>query len=203
MNRLFGPLIVGIMLPTLMAQAEVPLKQMSTFHLPVLTPPSINLSQNLPQLNKEPDVKSFPKNSKRHITYDWSTVDLNTQTKLDELSLSRKYSGFLSDLSPEYTIDRNWLGLTQILEDKKKRAIRLIFCMNKRKKNVQPAQRTRIHVLWPGSRKRMRDQILVEKEYPVDISVANYRDGYAPREWNIALPSKKPKEVTVSLLWSF
>jgi hypothetical protein len=49
----------------------------------------------------------------------------------------------------------------------------------------------------------LKDHILIEKEYPIDISVANYKDGYAPREWNIVMPSKKPKEVIVSLLWSF
>jgi hypothetical protein len=201
MNRLFAPLIVGMMLPTIMAQAEAPL--ISAVHLPTFKPPSITTFKNTPQLNQELHLNMVATSSKRKMPYDWSKIDLNTRSMLDGLSFHRNYSGFLSETTSEYTIDRNWLGLTQILEDKKKRAIRFVFCMNKKNKNAQPAERSRIHVMWPGSRKRMKDQILIEKEYPVDVSVANYRDGYAPREWNIALPSKKPKEVTVSLLWSF
>jgi hypothetical protein len=201
MNRLYAPLIIGMIIPTMMVQADLLVNQISTSHLPLFNSPSINTFQNPIQLNNE-SVKLRPKESVRKLPYDWTKSDLNTKSMLDELSLNRNYSGFLSDVSPEYIVDRNWLGLTKIVGDRNKRSIMVVFCMNKKKKETQP-QRPRIHILWTGSKKRMTDQMLIEREYPVDVSIANYRDGYAPREWNIVLPNKKPREVRVSLLWSF
>jgi hypothetical protein len=33
--------------------------------------------------------------------------------------------------------------------------------------------------------------------------VARYNDGFAPGQWNMIMPRKKPREVDIALLWSF
>ncbi len=126
----------------------------------------------------------------------------------------RRYDGFLSSVSPDYKINRNFLSLTKVPNVNHKQAIMFVFLMNnnryERKRSssdintiLKDNPRTRMHVLWPGSKKINLEQKIIADEYPVDISIANKEDGYAQGEWNLVLPNKKPREVRVSLLWSF
>lgn len=113
----------------------------------------------------------------------------------------------IDDVSPEYVVDRNFLGLSKVPQDRRKRAIMFVFLMNKHK--VDPEKpvvlrdntRTRLHIM--GSKKIVNEQKIVDDEYPIDISIAKHDDGYASEEWNLVLPKGKPREVMVSLLWSF
>ena len=116
----------------------------------------------------------------------------------------RKYDGFLSAVSPEYTINMNFLLLTKVSYTRDKEAFMFVFLMNKDQFKAPVSRdnlRTRIHIL--GHKGIFPKQRLIENEYPVDVSIAKYDDGYAPEEWNLILPSKKPREVKVALLWSF
>lgn len=126
-----------------------------------------------------------------------------------EASLNQynKQKGLLDDVSPEYVVDRNFLGLTKVPQDRRKRAVMFVFFMNKHKVDpdkpvvLRDNTRTRLHIM--GSKKIVSDQKVVDDEYPVDFSIARHDDGYASEEWNLVLPKGKPREVMVSLLWSF
>ena len=143
-------------------------------------------------------------NLKRHIelaqiekdsSYKKDTFDLNT-------SGNNKYASFLSVVSPEYKINRNFLSLTKVSVNRRKQSFMFVFFMNKDKVNSnKDTSHTRMHVL--GPKRIMPEQRVIDDQYPVDVSVAKYDDGYASREWNLVLPNKKPREVTVSLMWSF
>lgn len=114
---------------------------------------------------------------------------------------------FLSDVSPDYKIKRNPLALTKVTANKHRRAFMFVFLMNKDSNKEQYRQTAgyshrQMHVLWTGSKKIVQPAA-IENEYPVDFSIANYDEGFASREWNLVLPNKKPREVTVSFMWSF
>ena len=64
-------------------------------------------------------------------------------------------------------------------------------------------QRPKMHILWSGPNKMMPQQKEIKNEYPVDVSIANDDDGYAPGELNLLLPKKRPNGVTASLMWTF
>jgi hypothetical protein len=144
MNRLYVPFIVGMMIPTLMAQADVPL--INPFHLIPIKPPTINISPPHP-ITPPPITPQIP-NKPTRVPYDWLKNNLHKPTLLDNLLSNRAYSGFLSDLSPEYIINRNRLGLTKIVQDRKKRAIMFVFCMNKRTiSGPSERRRAKIHIM--------------------------------------------------------
>lgn len=131
----------------------------------------------------------------------------------------------MSSVSPDYVINRNFLDLTKISKSRRKQSVMFVFLMNGKKDNTEEQQgigrllpkqtlfhydamdknhqRNRLHVMWTGPKKILKDQKVIENEYPVDLSIARYDDGYAPGEWNMVLPNKKPREVAVSLMWSF
>ena len=130
-------------------------------------------------------------------------------TPLNALSADNRHSyrssaGLISAISPDYTVKRGFLSLSKVSYTRHKEAIMFVFLMNKDKADITTAKdnpRARMHIL--GSKKIFPEQRLIENEYPVDVSIARYDDGYAPEEWNLILPSKKPREVKVALLWSF
>ena len=108
--------------------------------------------------------------------------------------------------------------MTKVPYNKSRRAFNFVFLLNK--ENIKPDRshdiydgrdaaslksgkgHTHMHVMWTGSKKLMPDQ-KVEQQYPIDFSLANYDDGYSARQWNLILPSKKPREVVVSFLLNF
>lgn len=142
---------------------------------------------------------------------------------LNSLPARNKYdqakpSGLLSEVSPDYAVNRNFLSLAKVPKDRRRQAIMFVFMMNKDKDKakaenekdqdpfgrlVAAAPRARMHILWTGPKKMVPDQKVIENRYPMDVSIAKYEDGYAPGEWNMVMPSKKPREVRVSFLWSF
>lgn len=113
---------------------------------------------------------------------------------------SPRYGGFLSEVSPDYHIKPR-LDLTKVPSEQRKKAFTFVFLMNK-KKPVE-ADRKHMHVLWTGSKKIMKDQKEFDDKYPVDVSMAQFDDGYAPGEWNVVLPDNKPREVAVAFMWAF
>ena len=119
------------------------------------------------------------------------------------------FAGFMSRISPDYTIKRNFLTLSKVSNSKHKKSIMFVFLMNGDKRGPKTSETPagkkhhRMHILWPGSKKAPIEQQVVDNKYPLDVSIANAEDGYAEHEWNLVLPNRKPREVSVSLLWSF
>lgn len=121
-----------------------------------------------------------------------------------------KYAGFLSRVSSDYNVKKK-VVLVKAQTTRNKEAIMFVFLMNKPKPVVTEATeklvknngRKKMHIMWTGSRKTLQEQKVIENEYPVDVSIDNYSEGYAQDEWNLILPNKKPKEVMVGLLWAF
>jgi hypothetical protein len=139
-----------------------------------------------------------------------------------ELYLKDKYehlrsSGLLSQESPDYKINKNFLSLTKVNAGRRKEALMFVFLMDKVKNEDQDAQneepkksifkklnpRNHMHVMWTGPKRMMKEQQFIENQYPIDFSVARYDEGYSNEELNVVLPSRKPREIAVSLLWSF
>ncbi len=158
---------------------------------------------------EQEDWFAAAKNNKDHI------VILATDNKNINV---RPSGGLLAEVTPDYRINKNSLALTKVPYTKDKRSLNFLFLMNKDKtysnksENSLVAEQTtvlkdnaraRMHILWTGSKKLMIEQKLIEHEYPIDVSIANYEDGYAPGQWNLILPNKKPRQVIFSLLWSF
>ncbi len=114
---------------------------------------------------------------------------------------------FLDRVSPEYKINRNFLTLNKVPTTRSKRAFMFVFLMNGQKKDPgldkEHKSRAHMHIMWPGSRKSLKEQKEIKDQYPVDVSIANYADGFSAGEWNLVLPNKKPREISISLLWSF
>lgn len=114
---------------------------------------------------------------------------------------------FLSEISPNYRFN-NSLPLTKVRNNPRKQSFMFVFLMNKDKakrlhRKTKDNPRSHMHLLWTGSKKLMPEQKVIENRYPVDVSIANYDDGYAAGEWNLVLPNKKPREVGISLMWTF
>lgn len=133
-------------------------------------------------------------------------------TTYNRLSYDKKYAtptsrDLLSEVSPGYNVKKGVRPLSKVSSDKRRRAIMFVFLMNKEKPDpnqaivVNEKTRGRLHVL--GSKKIFKEQQLVDNELPMDFTVAKYDDGFAAEEWNLVLPNKKPRELIVSLLWSF
>jgi hypothetical protein len=110
-------------------------------------------------------------------------------------------------ISSNYLLRQGTLQLNKVANNRRKRAFMFVFLMDKAKVDpnklvvAKDPARLRMHVI--GSKKIFPEQQATENEYPVDISVGKYNDGYAPQTWNCVLPSGKPREVAVSWLWSF
>jgi hypothetical protein len=114
---------------------------------------------------------------------------------------------FVSGMSPDYSLKKGPLQLNKVANNRRKRAFMFVFLMDKEKPDPdQPVvekkePRGRVHVM--GSKKIFPEQQLVSHEYPIDISAARYEEGFAPETWNLVLPRGKPREITVSWMWSF
>ena len=115
--------------------------------------------------------------------------------------------GLFSGASVDRIIQQGPLQLNKVANNRRKRAFMFVFLMDKAKVDpgkltvVKEDPRGRMHVL--GPKRMFPEQTVIENEYPIDVSGAKYADGYAPEMWNLALPSGKPREITVSWMWSF
>lgn len=222
MNKLFLPLISGIFFPALISYADLTGLNGTAIDLQPIIVKKQDL-QNLPaDLNKDNDnllkveVKTPPKKAfwKKEIER-WyteeaqgSSMPVRSALGSNDIEHQRAYEEFLSSVSPRYRVNKNFLSLTQVPTQRVKDAFTFIFLMNnphyKYKNQPQEGyQRMRMHILWTGPKKMLTEQKFIKNEYPIDVSIADYKDGYAEGEWNLVLPSKKPREVKVSLMWSF
>lgn len=142
---------------------------------------------------------------------------------ISRLSMIDKYigprsTGIIAQISPDSRLNMNYLSLTKVPYHKSGRAFTFVFLMKKDKINPHASKdvyekvpngphkfipRTHMHILWTGSKKLMREQRVMDTKYPLDVTVANYDDGYSQGQWNLILPNKKPREVVVSWLWNF
>ncbi len=117
----------------------------------------------------------------------------------------RNRAGLIASITPEYKFDRNFLPLSKVPYKVTRRAFEFVFLLNKPQKtdSSKKADRSDLHILWTASKKRKIEQKLIKDEYPIDVSIANDQDGYAPGQWNLVLPSRKPRQVKVTFLLSF
>jgi hypothetical protein len=118
------------------------------------------------------------------------------------------YKDFLSYSSLNESKAKKKVALVKVNNTRKKQAFMFVFLMNKPTTEVEPAPKTKaarknMHIMWSGSKKIVPEQKNIENKYPVDVSIDNYSDGFAPGQWNLALPNKKPREISVSFLWAF
>ena len=151
------------------------------------------------------------KHSLRSQSKDWYIDDKDSiDRSLNDLALKKSspYAGFLSQSSPDYQIKDNLIFLTKVPINRDKESLMFVFLMNRPKvdpnKAIEPvSNRAKMHLLWTGSKRYMIQKKVIKDEYPMDVSIANYEDGFASGEWNFILPNKKPREVKVSLVWSF
>ncbi len=125
-------------------------------------------------------------------------------------------AGLIERVSPHYAIKDSLLSLTKVSQGVRKESLMFVFLMNKDKDTagkgkdkerskvvLSQSNRNHMHLMWTGSAKLLPKQMIVEGEYPMDFSIAKYADGFASDEWNLVLPNKKPREVMISLLWTF
>jgi len=135
-----------------------------------------------------------------------------TPKSMEEFKQNKKktsaYNDFLAYSSFNEKKAVKKIALVKVNNTRQKQAFMFVFLMNKPSQEVAPvqkvsAQRKHMHIMWTGSKRLMPEQKNIENKYPVDISIDNYSDGFMPGEWNLALPDKKPKEVSVSFLWAF
>lgn len=141
---------------------------------------------------------------------------------LNPVSANSKYAftkpaGLMAQLSPDSRINRNRLALARAPYQKNGRAINFVFMIKKAKAESDSSPKlydlgktskikghpSPMHVMWTGSKRFMPEQRIVDVDSPVDFSIANYDEGYSPGQWNFIVPTKKPRELTVSLLLSF
>ncbi len=211
-NRVILLLGFSLIFPIFLAKADMAaLNQMPSSNTPIaiITPPELIKAHTL-------EIAQVPlkpvKKQKQRIKLEDLDIDDNDLKRgsVENSNDNGQYAGFLSEVSPEYTIDSGFLYLTKVPYNRSKRSIMFVMLMNGDKHGLQQTKDLdslhsgpRVHVLWPGSKKIKLQQKLIKDEYPLDISVANYEDGYAAGEWNMVLPYKKPREVKVSLLWVF
>jgi hypothetical protein len=116
--------------------------------------------------------------------------------------------GLIKRVSPDYTQRQGLLTLTSSSKDRRKESINFVYHVNKdkrAKKSYQTKNQDRpyLHVMWTASDKLLPEQKVIKDEYLVDISVADFDEGYAENDWNLVLPSREPNEVAVSVMWSF
>lgn len=144
--------------------------------------------------------KNNSKSEKGPIT---KAISLSNEKRFEEI----KRTDLISRISPDYKFKRNSLALIKVGDNRRKQAFNFVFVMDKDKHGDQQSaalkhnSRGRMHVLGPN--RLFKEQKVIKNKYPMDVSLSNYNDGYATDEWNLTLPSRKPREVTVSFLWSF
>jgi hypothetical protein len=148
---------------------------------------------------------------------DYIAASVNPLTTKSKYTSVRS-SSLMSQLSPDSRPNYNMLALSRAPYHKNGRSINFVFMLKKAKTQsdrspdiynrgsagqVQGLPRAPMHVLWTGSKRLMPEQKVVDYQSPVDFSIANYDDGYAPGQWNFVMPTKKPREITVSMLLNF
>ncbi len=141
---------------------------------------------------------------------------------LNPVSIKNKYApvkpaGLMAQLSPDSRVNHNRLALSRAPYHKNGRSINFVFMLKKAKTESDrsphiydrgnsaqvKARPAPMHVMWTGSKRLMPEQKVVDVDSPVDFSIANFDDGYAPGQWNFIIPTKKPRELTVSFLLNF
>lgn len=126
----------------------------------------------------------------------------------------QKPAGFMAQFSPESRINPNRLALQRVPYSRNKKSLNFVFFATKKSvrtnpsgdiydKNLPMGKRPPMHVLWTGSNRLMPEQKVVGGNSPIDFSIANDDDGYSPGQWNFVMPTKKPREITVSILLNF
>ena len=185
MHRLILALMLWMILPVL-AHAD----SLSTTYIQ----PNAVQTQNLTRINNQdlpPVIELAP-------------IKVSAQSLVESKNVPSKYTGFISYVSSNYKFKKK-LHLVSATASRHKRAFMFVFLMNNRQVNQEKAEKPhkRMHILWTGSKKMFTDQTIIDDEYPIDVTIAPYKDGYSPGEWNVVLPNKKPREVLVSFLWTF
>jgi hypothetical protein len=111
---------------------------------------------------------------------------------------------------PYFAKRKNPLHLRKAALTMPKESFFLFFFIdnNSKKLNTNPRDTTSIeelpqlHIAWSGNFKTLEQQRL-QSRYPIDISVAQEKDGFLPGTMNLRLPKAKPKQFYVGVLMSF
>jgi hypothetical protein len=152
---------------------------------------------------------------------EWYAADDHYLPIYNPLTLANKTpapvkSALMTELGPDHIFNKNRLSLTKTGYKKEKKAFTFVFFMNKGKTGPKTSEltfegqttskknlRPRMHIMWTASKKILKEQQLIEDQYPMDVSIANYDDGFASDEWNLILPRNKPREIIFSWMWNF
>lgn len=125
--------------------------------------------------------------------------------------LTRSSKSDLSERSPSwhdpYFPDRaNPLGLEKANMHMPKDSFFLFYFLNgKTKKQTarfKHIEEPDVHLIWSASFKTLEQQNLPGR-YPLDMTIAQERDGYMPNKVNLRLPKSKPNKFFVGVLYSF
>jgi hypothetical protein len=135
-----------------------------------------------------------------------ATAALNLDPQQTENVLGRR-----NILGSNYKFHRATMVLQRANPTVRKNAFAFTFLMNDENKKLKKdsdsdlaSQRTQVHILFPDLNKIVPDNtVLINRDTPVNVSVANDDDGYAPGELNLRLPKKRPNSVTASMMWAF
>jgi hypothetical protein len=211
-NRLYLILVLWVFFPALLCKAEMPaLNDTPNPYAPIYILKTQG-SKTVQNLEFVPRPGKPVRRAIRQVEVEYrDTADKDPVIlSIGNRPAHRDCDAFLSEFSPVYRTNKNFLSLSKTPFDRDKKDVSFVFFMNRNKVDPHGSKvldsedrRTKVHVLWPGSKRMNMEQTLIKDEYPVDVSIANYEDGYSPGEWNVVLPSKKPNEVKVSWAWSF
>lgn len=224
MNRLLLFLVLCILFPPLLCKADEVFMTVIP-NLPI--PPGTLITPHLPSVQiTVPDALNIQP-IKQHIEADKGKSEADghkdqSASYADTLPSREKPSKFISAISLDDATNENIFSLSRVPNNNHREYFKFVFLLNSNKikshkakeppskrsaENSGPAlkkkERTRVHLAVPGSKKLFSQQKLIKDQFLIDISIANYRDGYAREEWNVVLPSKKPRGALFCLMWFF
>ncbi len=162
MNRLLLTLTLSVFFPIFICKADITvLNETPNSYIS----PSIVKTQDVKNVQNPDFVEAPAKLIKRHAqrigSEYWNIEDKKSNTLASRNRHTyRTYDGFLSAVSPDYTVKRGFLTLSKVSADRNKQSFMFVFFMNEDKSDSKKLRdssvdnpRNRMHVLWPGSKK--------------------------------------------------
>lgn len=207
MNKLFLVFVLSISFSASICKADM-ITPNAQIPPSVLNKQNVHSTQNSSAIELQKITVTYHQKKKSLMSVDEATAMKGPV--VPPLPASNKYKesmGLISRISPDYKVNRNFLSLSKVSINRHKEALTFVFFMNHDKVDSPQTSvggnkpHKRLHILGPKS--IFPEQKVFDNEYPVDVSVAKYDDGFAEQEWNFILPNKKPREIRVALMWSF
>ena len=113
---------------------------------------------------------------------------------------------------PQYRIDSDTLNFRNIHPTVRKNAFNFIFFIEKgRAKDAQideelgfrKKESTQLHIMWTGPKEMVPSPKIYRNQYPLDVSIADDKNGYVSGEVNLRLPQRKPNEICGTFMMNF